>query len=473
MQRCSRSLVQAICFSCLVPFAAGYALARQTVVTGAVGTSYDYRDRTYDQKNIDDDDEGDVQKISIGPTIEVVSTGVYNTLNLRYSPKLAYDFVDDDNEVDQLLNASSEHRLTKDWSLTLLEDFIYSDDPDSMSASSEKSAANGSSGVLSRDISGRQYWTNTAGVRTSYALMQDTRIDGGYKYSVLRNEQGGNTGNNEYDEYDRHTLFTDLTHRFTPHWQSNLGMNYTRGLYNDEATSGPASTTSPDLDEYGANIGIDYLHSVRDSFPVKYSVSATQYDGETRRDSEAHEWSAGWEHAFDPRMKISLGGGPSYAKTQGLDGQWGYNAYFSFMKQYEHAFCSLQFDKRYEFENFSGTDESGLQDTYNARANFTYQHTQALSFDVFGRYSWQSQLDPQGDYRAAANGSLDEQKTGDLSYDKDVYQAGLGMKYTFSQWYTAGVKYVYYVSDGELDSDQYTDHQVLFTLSASKELWRW
>jgi hypothetical protein len=47
------------------------------------------------------------------------------------------------------------------------------------------------------------------------------------------------------------------------------------------------------------------------------------------------------------------------------------------------------------------------------------------------------------------------------------------LKYDFARWYTAGVKYVYYVSDGQLDSDQYTDHRVLFTLSASKELWRW
>lgn len=482
MQPFPRSLMRAVCFSGLVPLVAGHAFARQTIVTGSAGVGYDFRERTYDRKEADNDNEGDTQKISIGPTIAIVSTGVYNTLNLRYSPKLAYDFVDDDNEIDQSLNVSSEHRLTQKWSLTLLEDFIYSDDPDSSSISSGDygstgsgdQADSGSPNVLSRDLSGRQYWTNTAGVRTSYALMQRTRLDGGYKYAVLRNEKGGDWEGEDYDEYDKHTFFTNLTHGFDQHWQTSLGLNYTRGLYDDEDTfSGQPSTSTPDLDEYGADIGIDYILNARDSFPAKYNFAETQYDGDTRRDTEAHEWSAGWDHAFDPKTRLSLGGGPSYAKTQGLDGQWGYNAYLSLIKQYEHASCSLQFDKRYEIENFNGTDESGLSDTYNARANFTYQYTRTLGFDVFGRYSWQSQLDPQGEYRDVASGGSTEQSTGDLTYDKDVYEAGVGMKYAFGQWYTAGVKYVYYVSDGQLDSDQYTDHQVLFTLSASKELWRW
>jgi hypothetical protein len=160
-------------------------------------------------------------------------------------------------------------------------------------------------------------------------------------------------------------------------------------------------------------------------------------------------------------------------KTQGLDGTWGYNAYLTFMKQYEHLAYSLQLDKRYETQNFSGTDESGLTDAYNASANLAYQYTEALGLNLFGRYTRESQIDPQGDYRDAVTGVLVESTTGDITYDKDIYQAGLGLNYAFARWYTAGVKYVYYVSDGQLDSDQYTDHRVLFTLSASKELWRW
>ena len=213
-------------------------------------------------------------------------------------------------------------------------------------------------------------------------------------------------------------------------------------------------------------IGVDYVRSVSDIFPLKYSLTDTQYDGDTRPGSEVHQWYVGWDHSFDARTRLALGGGPSYVKTQGFDGMWGYNANLTYTKQYEHASYALIFDKQYETQNFTGTDASGVTDTYNARANFTYQYTQSLGLDLFGRYSWQSTLNPQGQYSTAV-------AAGSTTYDKNIYEAGTGFSYSFAQWYKAGVKYVYYVSDGKLASDQYTDHQVLFTLAATKEIWRW
>ncbi|MDD2468022.1 MAG: hypothetical protein PHI97_28930 [Desulfobulbus sp.] len=483
MQFLQRSLFLLACVSSLGLSSADSAGARETIVTGAAGTGYDFRERTYKQEQADNGNEGDTQKIYIGPTITVASKGVYDTLNIQYAPKLGYNFVDDKNEVDQQLNISDARYLTRKWTLTLSDDFVYSDDPESSSSLSRSTTATDSNGqngsspqdVLSRDLNGRQYWTNTAGVRTSYALLENTLLGGGYNYSVLRNNSGGNEGGRAYDEYDKHAFFTNLSHGFNPNWRSNLGLNYTRGLYNSaDITSGASSSVgTPDLDQYGANIGVDYIRSQHDLYPVKYVLTETQYDGDTRRDTQAHEWSAGWDHAFDPQTRVAVGAGPSYVKTQGLEGTWGYNAYLTFMKQYGHLSYSLQLDKRYEAQNFSGTDASGLTDAYNASANVAYQYTEALGLNLFGKYTRESQIDPQGRYRDAVTGILVESATGDVSYDKDIYQAGLGLKYDFGRWYTAGVKYVYYVSDGQLDSDQYTDHRVLFTLSASKELWRW
>jgi len=456
--------------------------ARQTIVTGGARTGYDFRDRTYDRNQVNSSDDGNVQKIFIGPTITVVSKGIYDTLNFSYSPQLSHDFDDDTNEVEHNLQLSNERFLTQKWSLTLSDTFLLSDDPGLTSNYSGATGSTGTNGqtqsngqgALSRDLSGRQYWTNAASVQTSYALAENSKIGGGYTYTVLRNEEGDVQTNDDYDEYDRHTFFTNFSYGFNQNWRSNLGLNYTRGLYDSAGqTSGQGtSANTPDLDQYGVDVGLDYVDSAKDFFPLKYSASETQYDGDTRRDTQVHEWSAGWDHAFDPQTHLALGGGPSYVKTQGLDGTCGYNAYLTFTKQYQHSSYSLQFDKRYETDNFSGTDESGVRDTYNARANAAYQLTQALGLDVYGRYSWQSQIDPQGDYLSASSGSFSG-STGDVTYDKNVYEVGAGLRYTFAQWYSAGIKYAYYVSDGELDSDQYTDHLVLFTLSATKEFWRW
>jgi len=465
----------------LLPLVIGVvpALARQTTVTGTAGTVVDYRERSYEHgDSVSSPDEGDKQKIGIRPEVLIVSRDSRDTLSVHYSPTFSYDYVSEDTGVDHQFNLQGERWLSQHWSFSVADTYLRSDDPGTVSGSRTSPATSGIGGEqpspadtpteLSRDLSGQKYWTNTASARTNYALAKDSRVGGGYSYAVLRND----AGSSGYEDYDKHTFFTDLAHGFSQNWRSSLGLDYTRGLYDTTRNSVSSSVGTPDLDQYGARFGVDYVRTPHDFYPFKYTVAETQYDGDTRPDSQAHAWSAGWDHAFDSRTRLALGGGPSYAKIQGLDGTWGYNAYCSFSKTYEHAAYALLFNKLYETKNFSGsTGDSGLTDTYNARATFTYRYTEDLSFDLFGRYSWQSNLDPQGDYRASVDGTGGS--TGDVTYDKDIYEAGIGCAYSFARWYKAGLKYSYYVSDGKLASDQYADHQVLFTLSASHELWRW
>ena len=488
MANSSQSLRLAIPFLlvpvCFVPL----ALARETTVTGGADVIYDFRERSYDQKAIDPSGKvGDKKKAGIGPEVTVLSKGLYDTFSLYYAPMLNYDSVTDNSGVDHNLKLSEERYLSRYWTVTVTDDFIRSDDPslaDSSAATytpfttGPQPATTSTSGQqpaatpttpgngLSRDLSGQKYWTNTATARTVYNLAEDSHIGGGYSYNVLRNDQGATDGTS-YEDYDRHTLATDFAYRYNQDWRSSLGLSYTRGLYNNNnnisAGAGTLANT-PDLNEYGATFGVDYIDSLKDFFPLKYLYTGTQYDGDTRQDNEAHQWSAGWDHSFDLQTRLALGGGPSYAKTHGQDGTWGYNAYLHFNKMYEHASYALLFDKLYQAQNFTGTNDSGLTDTYVAMATFTYQYTKALGLNVYGRYSWESTLDPQGQYKDVA---------GNTAYDKNIYEAGTGFNYSFAQWYKAGIKYVYYVSDGKLASDQYTDHQVLFTLSATKDFWRW
>lgn len=475
-----RFLLSAVLVPCITVTFSGTARARQTIVSGSVATGYDLRDRTYDQGQTESSDD-DQQKIFISPTITISSQGVSDLLSFHYSPRLNYDFVDDENSVDHNLGLSAQRMLTSRWSMTVSDQYTYSDDPESFSTMTEGGQPSDSGepsdttsrDTLSRDQAGRQYWTNAASMHTSYALFEKTRLGGGYTYSVLRNDEGGD--GSSYDEYDKHAFSANLSHGFNASWRSSLGLNYTRGLYDEPPADEPnsKSASNPDLDEYGLSAGIDYVRSVQDYFPLQYSLSETNYDGDTRRDSQSQQWSIGWNHAFDPQTSFAIGGGPSYAKTEGLDGEWGYNAYLHFTKQFQHVICSLQLDKRYETNNFSGTDESGLTDTYSARANLSYQYSKDLGLDLFGRYSRESQLDPQGEYRDALTGLATETQTGDTTYDTDTYEAGIGLRYAFGRWYSAGLRYSYYVSDGQLDDDQYDEHRIILSVSASKELWRW
>lgn len=477
MQPVYRLLLSAALVPCMGGFIPHPASARQTTLSGSVGTGYDMRDRTYEKTQTKSTND-DQQKIFISPTITLLSKGVHDSFNLQYTPSFNYDFIDDENTVNHSLSLTGQRMLTSRWSLSLSDHYAYSDDPDASTETSDSDQADdsgdssGSTDTLSKDQTGRTYWTNAASIRSSYALFDKTSLGGGYTYSVLRNVKGSE--GSDYDEYDKHAFSTDLTHGFNANWRSKLGLQYTRGLY-DQPQNAPSSSSSstPDLDQYGLNGGVDYVRSIQDFFPLQYNLAQTDYDGNTRRDTQAHEWSLGWNHAFDPQTSFSLGGGPSYAETQGLDGQWGYNAYLTLSKRFQHASYALQLSKRYDTNNFSGTDESGLTDTYSARATMRYQYSKDLGFDLFGNYSQQSQVDPQGAYRDSLTGVTTETTTGDNTYDKDIYEAGMGFRYAFGRWYTAGLKYSYYVSDGQLDTDQYDEHRLMFTLSAAKELWRW
>jgi len=456
------------------------AMARQTSLTGALGTGFDFRDRTYDQNRNSNEDQ---QKIFIKPTITITSQSVYDQASLQYSPSFNYDFVNDENSVDHYLNLNAQRMLTSRWMLSLSNRYIYSDDPATYSTTTSANEESNTGGptdttgeqtdtgtqdTLSRDQTGRRYWTNAAGIRSSYALFENTTLGGGYTYSLLRNEKGAQGSN--YDEYDKHAFFTDLKHAFNANWRSSLNVNYTRGLYDTP----PSSTSSnSDLNQYWVQAGVDYVHSNLDLFPLQYNFLKTDYDATTRRGTTAHEWSLGWSHFFDPHTQLAFGGGPSYAQTEGLDGMWSYNAYLRFSKKFQHTTCSLQFDKTFETNNFSGTDESGLQETYNARVNLTHQYTKDLGLNMFARYSKQSQIDPQGIYQDPVTGVTTETGTGDNTYDKNIYEGGVGVRYAFGRWYSAGLKYSYYVSDGQLESDQYDEHRVILSLEMSKEFFRW
>ena len=453
---------------CCAGLLAPTAHARQTSIRGSLSTGMNVRDRSYDQ-DYTGSTSNDQQKVFLSPSITISSQGIYDLLSFEYAPSFNYDFEDEDTSIDHNLKMNAERMLSSRWSITLSDHFSYSDDTTWSYANQNESQEEGEdesditpSDSLSRDQVGRRYWTNRASIRSTYALGKNTSVNGGYTYSILRNASGSDGAS--YDEYDKHALSTDLAHTFDARWRSTLGLNYTRGLYDKQATT----SSSSDLHQYGLSGGLDYILSTRNSFPLKYNYSLSDYDAAARRDMTSHELSFGWAHSFDPQTKFSIGGGPSYAETEGLDGELGYNAYLTLSKEFQHTFCSLRLSKQFETNNFSGTDESGIEDTYNAHFRLTHQYTQYLNFSTFARYSKQSQIDPQGIYQPGGTAT----QTGDKSYDKNIYEAGLGLKYSFNKTYSAGLQYSYYVSDGQLSSDQYDEHRIIFSLTMAKEFLR-
>ena len=47
--------------------------------------------------------QGNVHRIYVGPTITVISKGLYDTLDFNYAPQLGYDFVEDANSSSHIV----------------------------------------------------------------------------------------------------------------------------------------------------------------------------------------------------------------------------------------------------------------------------------------------------------------------------------------------------------------------------------
>lgn len=482
------------------------AMARETVVNGKVGVGIDFWERTYDNEDflvsegtLTDSDEGDKQQYGIWPEMTITSQGVRDTYSFRYAPVFKYDDKTSDNEIDHYLDIYGERFINRNWSVSLSNRYQQTDDPSLQSnnaaldtttvastgqtetSQTQQSTASGSTesqeissgDELTRDQGRQRYWINDLRLNTNYAFGTENSVGGGYGFKVLQND----SDDSNYREYDRHNVFASFDYRYSQAIRSSVLLDYVRGLYDDSIDPETQEAVSGDLDEYRATVRFDYLHGPADFFPFVYNFVGVKYENEIQRDSYAHEFTVGWAQDFDSRTHLTLGGGPTYVNGEGVKGEWDYNVYLDFTRDFTHSSFSLFMEKKYDTSNFSGsTTDAGFKDTYKARAQYNQQFTQGFSGDLFAIYRWESNLDPQGDALIVADGDTEttnEESIGDLTYDKNIYEVGVGLNYDFLRHYNARLRYSYYVSDGDLDRDQYNDHRILFTLSANTDLWRW
>jgi len=489
----------------ILAFSAGASDARQTVVIGSLGMGYDFWDRSYDAEGDErltvDEDEGDRRDWRVWPEIELQSLGIHDSLSLRYAPVLTYDDLLSTTDVDHYLTLAGERSMTRQWTVSLADSFVLSSDPtrygdpffsptriepaeapeDQVQPAQFEAAPD----EISQNIGRRRYWTNDFVAGTTYTYAPDSDVGIGYGFRVLRNESGDDEITGEYDEYDRHEFSGLWSYRFTPAWRTAWDLSYIKGLYDDVEVDVPPELIDPeavpenffvsqDLEEYRADVGLDYTRSASDSFPFLYRLRGTEYE-DFRQDIWAHQVSVGWDHAFDSRTRMMIGGGPSYIETEDLDEEWGYNAYLGFSRAYQHGDIRALVNKRYEPRNFTGDADTGMTDMLEARIDLTYRFTPYLASTLFALYRDEEILDPQGEFLLAAlDGAVPslQESIGDFSYTRDSYSLGARVSYTFWRWFVATVGYTYYDQDGDLITDAYNDHRIMFMISASKELWR-
>ncbi len=469
--------------------------ARLNVFTAGITTGYDHSETNYDRENETDETLPSpnqyTKKLSIGPIFILETSSSIDQLTINYRPSYAYDFENSKSDVDHNFALSGHRSFNKELRGDISNNFIYSDDPTLITDDSSSDYNKGR----------KRYWTNTFNIKSTYTYYKQSFFGGGYTYRVLRNDDTGIGG---YEDYDKHSADIFLTHRFNASWNIESDASYTRGLFDppdqevidlveaglesltgDNTTDTDTSDLSNDLSEYRLHATLNYVFTPSKTLQTKYTFSASNYEAILRNDSVLHNVSFGAQYQYSKLLSFGLGGGPSYEKTDTYDANWNYNAYFNLKYTLgKRTSLSASAEKGYEQDNFSSNNsalgrDQGLTEFVDWQLDFTHKLLKDVDLSLFVSYRDERQENIVHGIITAIEDDTDLQGTDreerrELSvFNRDIYRGGFTLTYKFMQYWSTAFNYTYRRQSSERINDSYDENRAYLTLSVQNEIFRW
>jgi len=508
--------------------------ARDYKVSGGITTGYEFYDRQYEKEEVSEkasDETGEsttttatttaatattqkddsYNRLRVAPLIIVNSSSARDELSFRYSPGFYYDTETSDHDIDHNLNAAYKYSLTRHWQLKLTERYLLTDknivdsNETESSTTTESQTTAENAEPLADNNGRRRYWTNDLGFVSEHTYLEDSLFSFGYTFGVLENID--TAPESTYENYDRHSAQVSLGHRFDSIWKLTASGNYVRGLYDtpaeEEETDSEDASTNKDLSEYRALTSLESRLIEHNPLSLAYSFAAIDYDADDQATVALHDVTGGWQWEISKEFTVNLGAGPSFQKTEGQSGNWGYNANAKVRYALERGALELSANRGYAIENFTGTDENGLREFWQSRLGFDYTILENLSFKLFTTYrnedreeiterrlaqtevQTEAQTEPQTqtqsdtstvtEAEAATETPPEEQEiiTETAVFNRQQYGAGTSLGYKFGQWYSMNLSYNYLQQDSEQVDDSYDEHRLILSLSVEKDLLNW
>lgn len=453
----------------------GDAWSRQSILIGELSIGYDFQERNYKQEAAASN-EGDTRNLFASPRVRFSSRDVSDLLELTYAPTFNYDDIEHRDFVGHDLSLLAEKNISREWLVRATDSYFKGEDTVSDYAGQQSAIIPGevtpvptapgvsqpteSARQLSDRYGRRKYWRNDLGMNTDYTYAQDSVVGVGYNYGVLRNNN--DDGYYGGSDYDRHEGIGRLSYRFNTQWQALTEVSYVRGLYDAPYSTDPLYSTDDDLTEYHGMVRVNYGWRPHDIFFGRYAYSETVYDDDARINSTIHDFTVGWDHDFSRRLRMTVSGGPSLVTFEEGDDETGWNGYAGLTWDFQHATLSAHTSYNYEFDNFDGL-QTGLSKVWNSGMEYLYRFTPQLTTTLTANYE---RSDNDG-----ASGAFVVNDSNGLNYREKTYDAGLSVRYTFLRNYTLAASYRYL--DYSAPGDEYDEHRILVTLTASHELFRW
>ena len=524
---------------CTVTMLAPPSFSRETTLSGGIGLGFEYNDQISKAEEARQDEEQgeqpsdqsvqeastvespdedeDYSRIVVTPSVKLATSTARSKIEVEYHPSLNYE-EDGDNSIDQALSSSANWSISQAWQVNLADTYSETDDPgateDLFAPEDENSAASirESESQLADEAGRNQVTTNTATIETTYSYWEDSSANLGYSNEILRNDDS----DTDYQDFDRHDFFGGIAHRLNSNYRISVMGDYVIGLRDapatdetvvatdqpdttdqqntasgadtavDTANDAPADTIalvdeSQDVAEYHLTTVLDILTLPQHPLSLEYDLAVIDYEAESQADTEIHTALLGWSWEASDKLTLSLGAGPTYQRSDGGEDSWDYAVRFDVKYQLEKSSFQLSGESGTEVKNFTGTDNNGLTNFWEARAVYSRELLEALAMSLFVSYNYDDQETPSlatpdaSIDTESANSDLTDVTADPLSTSLVTEKVALGgtLTYTFWQWYSANLSYTFSSQDGDDAADVYDEHRVLLNLSMHRDFFKW
>ncbi len=499
-------------------FCCGSSMAGMSSIDIGVGVSYDFDDKKYGKDTPGEagqpggSDDVAVQKnrmrkkdkderssdLSLTPRFHYIYS--YNnddSFELFFAPSLHHDFAEDGESSLQYrdIRASFFKELTKRWSLSGENAFSLGKNDDSEEEQTEEpeisTAEDGSvksSPELSAETDNTRYYRNRLSMDSRYIYGDNSSVDIGSSYDLLREDVDSDESEAKKNDYDRYSTYIRNEHRFNSKWGTTVQGSYVRGRYKDDTVRKPITEktavgaageaasaeekenfVSGDVSEYRFAGSVTNFLSQENSLTVEYDYTAAVYDVDILNDSTIHTGMLRWHHRFSEILEGSAGIGSSLTQTEGSDDHIGLNGLLELSYLQKLGRYSFQLNKTSDMENFDGTDNRGAVDRLSYRLSADRELGRDLSIGGTLEYT-----EEEGDRAASA----ERDETGELAaaiegYQKKIWQAAFGLRYHLMEEVDAGLRYSFSHLEADKDVDSYDEHRVIMSLDWDREWLRW
>lgn len=409
----------------LVLFFVPFAQAQYRVeLTPSLTMSEMYDDNIY----LDPDHEKSDYITMVSPGFYLDLVGHHTTLGLRYAPTFVW-------YADETDNNTVRHAGT----LTLgqeLGQYLRFDLTDTYTKSEEPIETIDT--VVDVRHTRNTYQRNTGSASFRYAFGPENSITAGYRHSLLQNDDPTIDDGREQGPFAMATLWMNVRN----------GLEFSYG-YTDAHFSRDEGTPADDYTGQSDGIRYIYRFNPHQQCFVGYTLTTRDFDG-TTEDYKVHDGTVGYEQAVSPDLSVTLGAGYFKQDNERSTDESGVSYNAAVTKRFHRGSVAIGGAGGWH-EAYLEADRTGFSKFWSVNTSLEYQLLEPLTGYVVGNYSH------------------DKEDTGRVW---KTYQANCGIRWAFLRWFTAGLEYRYAKRKDDVYADEFTDNQVILTVTASR-LFRW